>query len=145
MVTKFRNIVLVALLILSFRVQAAILAEMSRRCLAEDSPVGLSALLCLQTALALPASSGTQDLGRTRQEFIRLYTHLFRRYTGAGETSVHKATQRAVQLVHQRNYDDARALLDELLDDLETARDTKQIEPLMESGTSATHPIYQWT
>ncbi len=59
-------------------------------------------------------------------------TEGLRPYTGAGDTSIHKALDRARELRDQGNLGEAGSLLQELLEDLRRAQETQNVSMLMD-------------
>jgi hypothetical protein len=116
-------------------------------CLSVDAPSGVRPLTwhhrlgnCTfggafdEQTLALPAAGGTNCLGKPRMDLVHGVENLLllRRYTGAGETSIHKALQQAERWIQEGKFLEAILLLNELLDDLTHAQKTNEIAPLMD-------------
>src|SRR5260370_3910647 len=96
-----------------------------------------------RAALAPAAGGMIRCMDGIRRKIIASYRNSasgsFRRlprYTGAGETSIHKAIQHVERLFQEGNLKEAFSLMAKLLDDLWTARETKRIDPLMDNGNA---------
>jgi hypothetical protein len=90
-----------------------------------------------EQALAPAVASGIRCLDKARPLVVRGYEDVLKmaslpRYSGAGETSIHKAIQEAERWLNEGKRPEAMALLDELHQDLVRAQEGQQVEVLMD-------------